>query len=148
MKKFGSVLLRLIACLVVFDLIGVAGAFVFDIFFSGPALGALLFYATWFVDGVFCGAVAYSVACGEDVADQAADEKVGLVVIGTSLALTGGLLYLFYVTMWQRGVADEHYVPDNVGLTITFFVAMIGMMVLSHTALRPNPKKSESAKLP
>ena len=100
------------------------------------------------MDGVFCGAVAYSVACGEDVADQAADEKVGLVVIGTSLALTGGLLYLFYVTMWQRGVADEHYVPDNVGLTITFFVAMIGMMVLSHTALRPNPKKSESAKLP
>lgn len=141
-------LTRIAACtmvyLVVFDLVGVAVSFVFDV----VDVGAAPFYALWFVLGVFCGLLNYNTAgglaypkSGTELTDQDDASKTGLLVCAISILLPIGLSFLFFSMFWRGRVVRDPYVPDSMPLTLTFFAATAAATLLAHNVLRPSPKQ-------
>lgn len=141
-------LARIAACtmlyLVVFDLVGVAVSFVFEV----ADIGAAPFYALWFVLGVFCGLLNYNTAGGRaypklegDWTDRDDASKTGLLVCAILLFVLIGLSFLFFSISWRGRVVTDHYVPDSMPLTLTFFAATVAATFLAHNVLRPSPKQ-------
>jgi hypothetical protein len=137
----------MIGCLVLFDVIGVAAAFIFDIAPIRGNSGALP-YTIWFVLGVFCGILGYAFAGGGDPkgggknwADQPDSDGTSVLVLSTTFVLLAFMSLFLYISAWKSGGANDSYVPDNMGLTITFFVSLLGAMFVAHKYLRPNTTK-------
>ena len=144
-KIAGSTILYL----VVFDIAGVVVSFVFEV--AGAVrrdITAALFYALWFVLGVFCGFLNYNTAGGlaspkseGDWTNQVDASKTGLLVCAISIFLLIGLSVLFFSIFWSGGGTRDPYVPDSMPLTLTFFAATAAATFLAHNVLRPSPKQ-------
>jgi hypothetical protein len=146
-------LAKIAACtmlyLAVFDIAGVVVSFVFDV--AGVVsrnISAGLFYALWFVLGVFCGLLNYNTAGGiaspkseADWTNRADASQTGWLVCAISLLLLIGFSILFFSIFWSRSAEGDHYVPDSMPLTLTFFSATAAATFLAHNALRPSPKQ-------
>ena len=152
MRKIAKIGLCTLIYLVVFDLIGVAACFFFDLVGVLPmkagATSTLLFYTVWIVNGIFCGLLSYDaggkIGSLEGPGDWTSREgagRTGLLVAGIESVLVAGLLALCYRFLWQQGSAPDFYVPDNAGVTVAFFAAIVISVVFGHTQLRPSPEK-------
>ena len=137
----------LLLYLVVFDVAVVAISFLLDI---APVRhkSTPLFYAIWFVAGVFCGFLVYLTAGGilsSDSSDDWTDREdaglTGVLVILCTSVVLATLSILSYVFLWRGSTNSSYYVPDNAPLTLTFFVALLASTVLAHRTLRTDPKK-------
>lgn len=125
-----------LAYLAVFDIAGVVVSLVFDISPS-PSVSGAAYYALWLVLGVFCGLFNYGTAYGDD------PQKTGRVVCATVTILLSALSVLFFVILWNGGSIDDSYVPDNMPLTLTFFVAVTAGTFLGHNAFQPAAKTTK-----
>jgi hypothetical protein len=138
-----------LAYLAVFDLIGVAMCFFFDVmapFVRGTSTA--LFYAIWLVLGIFCGILSYDTSGSFASPDSKGDwknradaSKTGLLVILMSSVILAALSISFYLLLWRRQPASSVYVPDSASLTLTFFVAVLASVIFAHRSLGPEPKK-------
>jgi hypothetical protein len=135
-----------LAFLVAADLVGVAACFFCDALLAERRTSAALYYAIWFVLGVFCGLLIY-LTCGSITSpekrglmswgDQGQD---GLLVILTTTVILVALSILFYRLQWQYPRADSVYVPDSESLTLTFFFTILASVIFTHRTLGPDPK--------
>jgi H+/Cl- antiporter ClcA len=144
MIKGLNIALRLLGCFIAFDIIGIVAWAVLDIL---PIKGITTFlaYTVWFVVGVFCGAHGYNFAGaagpnspGKEWAGRPDSGKTGLAVVAIAFVLVGALSALFYTTLWKSGGGKDFFVPDHLWVSVTFFVAILGMMVVTHTIFRPS----------
>ena len=148
MKKFGRLTAFTLLYLVVFDLIGVAACFFLDVIPSRGSSAALM-YAIWFVLGVFCGLLSYitggGIMSGESKGDWMNREDAGrtswLVIAATS-AILAALAIPCYLTMWRRfDMESSYFVPASEGLTLTFFLTILAVMIFGHKTLLGEPTK-------
>jgi len=138
----------ILAYLVAADLVGVAVSFFCDAFVPERRTSTALYYAIWFVVGVFCGVLIY-VTCGSftspekkgDLMKWGDEGQTGLLVILTTAAILVGLSILFYRLQWQYPRADSVYVPDSEPLTLTFFFTILASLIFTHKTFGPEPKK-------
>jgi hypothetical protein len=136
-----------IGCLVLGDIAGVVILTVIDVI--GLAYNSAgLAYAVWFVFGAFAGFFSYnlagswcvgSAARGKDWTSLPTAKPTGSIVVLAQIALVLSLCGLFYLTMWNRPVAGEYYVPDSMTHSLTYFVAVVGAILLARFALMPTP---------
>jgi hypothetical protein len=143
--KLGKIAACTILCLAVFDIGGVVVSFVLEV--AGVVsrnTSAALYYAIWFVLGVFCGILNYNTAggfaspkSGADWTDRADASQTGRLICAISILLPIGLSVLFFSIFWSRGAVGDHYVPDSMPLTLTFFAAAAAATFLANHALRP-----------
>jgi len=154
MKTLAKVVGCLLACLVIFDIAGVAVVFVFDVLsFSSTGL----YYVLWFVLGVFCGLFSYNF-CGDlasasseqmedkpgtDWTSRDKSEMAGLVVIVTTGAILLSLSVPFYLYAWQYHLEPSGFVPDSFPLTVTYFVTVLASTIFAHTSMRPDKARSK-----
>jgi hypothetical protein len=116
--------------LAVFDVVGVLASLIFDVL-PLRAVSTALFYAIWFVLGVFCGVLSYS---------SAVSGRAAWLVIATTALVLVALTWACTALLWQASIEASHFVPDNVPLTLVFFGATFGGTIIGHLALRPDPK--------
>jgi hypothetical protein len=152
-KMVGSLLLYLVG----FDIVGVIVCLFFDILSLGDSDTAV-YYALWFVLGVFCGLFSYdtggSIASPKSSADgtdeQATNQewtdredsgKYGLLVILVTLVVLGALSVIFYRLWWQGSMEPTGFAPDSGPLTLTFFGAILASSIFAHKSFRTAPKK-------
>jgi hypothetical protein len=140
-RKLGITVGCTLACLVAADLVGVAASFFCDTFLSDRRSSTALFYAIWFVDGVFCGLFSYFTCDGMISKDKANEGQSGLLIILTTAILLAALSLLFYRLNWRYGGGDGVYVPDNEAITLTFFVTVLASVIFTFRTMRPEPKK-------
>ena len=107
-----------------------------------------VYYALWFVLGVFCGLFGYyaggTVASPNPNADGTNQDwtsredsgKTGLLVIFTTAVVLVTLSVLCYRFMWQYNLEPSGYVPDSFPLTLTFFGTVLASSVFEHKVLR------------
>ena len=107
-----------------------------------------LFYVLWFVLGIFCGLLNYNTARGlaspkseVDWTNREDASKTGWLVCGVAILILTGLSFLFFRIVWSGGAEGDHYVPDGMPLSLTFFAASAGATLLAHTVLRPTAKQ-------
>ena len=146
-------LAKIAACtmlyLAVFDIAGVVLSFVLEVLGAvNRNISAALFYVLWFVLGAFCGLLNYNTAGGLASPKSEADwtnrvdaSQTGWLVCAISILLLIGLSVLFFSIFWSRGAEGDHYVPDSMPLTLTFFAATAAATFLAHNVLRPSPKQ-------
>lgn len=150
LKILRYVSLSLLGWLVGATLVGVAACFVLDVVphkhFSPP-----LAYAIWGVLGVFVGVFHFGFAQaqikGKDgVSDwDSADEArvVGGQIVGVTALCLIALSALFYPLFWSGGSSLEVLflvVPDNMGVSLTFFVALLIANAFTNILFSPNAK--------
>ncbi len=139
---------RIIGCelifLVVFDIACVIASLVADILPMG-GISTALFYAIWFVGGVFCGFLFFDTAGGwispkskTDWTKEPSAVATGRLICAVSTLLLTGLTVLFFRTLWRGGGTDEHYVPDSIPLTLTFFTAIVGATFVANSIVGPD----------
>jgi hypothetical protein len=136
-----------LACLVAADLVGVVACFFCDAFLSERRTSGALYYAIWFVLGVFCGLCSY-LTCVDIVSPEKRGDfrssgyqvQTGVLVVLTTTVVLLILSILFYRIQWQYSMADSVYVPDSEPLTATFFVTVLASVIFTHKNLRPEPK--------
>ncbi len=133
--------------LVAADLLGVAACFLFDVFGSERATSGALYYAIWFVLGVFCGVFIYSLSDAFTSPETKGSKEQGdhgraavLVITSVAIVLTC-LSVLFYRFDWRYSHADSVYVPDSESHTLTFFITILITLILANRTLAPEPKK-------
>jgi hypothetical protein len=147
-QKLGKIVAFTLLYLVLFDIVGVVVCLVVDV---APvrAKSTALIYVIWFVLGVFCGMLSYNtggrIASGESKGDWTGREdaaQTGLLVVLTTSAVLVTLSIPCYLLLWRYDMESSFFVPDSAPLTLTFFVTVLASVVLAHTALRPEPKKT------
>ena len=150
---FGLILktaLVVVVCLVAADIVGVLACTLFDIL-PLAYVSAALFYAIWFVDGVFCGLFAYNIAGAWSSPDAPSSQptpenwsarrgarRIGTGVLVTALMVVAGIAWLSSL-IWSQGAAGEYYVPDSESHSIVFFVAVLGAMAFARFSLMSDP---------
>ena len=150
MPKLAKIAISTLVYLVAFDLIGVVASFVFDVLGALPLRGSstALFYAIWFVLGVFCGILSYqtggSMYFPKSEGDWTTREdagKAGLVVVLITSGILVTLSVAFYLIFWRGSWESSVFVPDSGPLTLTFFGTVLASVIFAHRSLRPVPKK-------
>ncbi|MFI5386005.1 MAG: hypothetical protein ACHQ50_07775 [Fimbriimonadales bacterium] len=145
-KKVGVVAAAILLHVIVLDVAGVVASFFFDV---APVRGksGALFYAIWFVLGVFAGMLSYNTAgkwvtprSDKDWSEQEGAGRTGWLVVGVATVVLAGLSVLFYKTMWQGGAEASYFVPDSEPLTLTYFITILASLVFANTALRPKAR--------
>jgi hypothetical protein len=133
---------------VVADLVGVVACFICDAFLSERRTSAALYYAIWFVLGVFCGLCSYLTCVDVVSPDKKGDSgssdhktQMGLLVILTTALLLVILSILYYRLGWKYQEAYSVYVPDSEPLSVTFFVTVLASVIFTHKNIGPEPKK-------
>lgn len=135
-------------------IVGVVACFILDVVpsrFASPPLA----YAFWGVIGVFAGFLHFSFSQAqikgkEGVTDwESADEakKVGGQIVRTTAAYLVGLSALFYPLFWSSGSSLEVLflvVPDNMGVSLTYFVALLATTAFANNLFSPNPNPKSS----
>lgn len=144
MKNLAKIVVATVVYVAVFDLLGVGASFFLDV---TPVRGksGMAFYAIWFVLGAFCGFLHYNQTGGRlapegkgDWSSRPETRKTGLQVICGTAVVVAALVAVCYALMWKGGVEGDYFVPDNMPLSLTFFVAMLAAMILAHVAFRPD----------
>jgi hypothetical protein len=128
-KTIGKIALSTFIYIAVFDVVGVLLCLFLDIVESSGT-SAALYYAVWFVLGVFCGLLSYSGA-----KDLGAPKVFGVAIIFVTLIVMAGISVASYLIWWRYGVEDSYFVPDSEPLTLTFFVTILASSVLAHRTL-------------
>ncbi len=144
MGRLLKVFFVIVGYLILFDIGGVALAFVFGIL-PLESISTPLYFVAWFVAGVFCGLFAYNKAGSillpvteGDWAGAPGSGKVGLISLAMTTVILAIWLAVFYKFAWPHGGSSDPYVPDNVPMTYTYFGAVLGSMILGHTVIRPS----------
>lgn len=142
----------MVACelgfLIAADLVGVAMSFFFDTF-GGDSTSTALFYAIWFVVGVFCGLLIYLTAGAaasppsKDWTTQPRARRTAWLVILTTALILTALAVTFYRLQWRLGVDDGVFVPDSEPLTLTFFITILVSMIFFDHVSRSRPSQSK-----
>lgn len=142
----GSILLFLVMS----DVVGVVASFFFDVAPARNKSGAL-FYAIWFVLGVFAGMTGYNAAASRasepapgDWSSRPDAERTGRLVISVATVIVAMIGAACYFLMWKGGGEASYFVPDSPSLTVTFFVAFLGSAIIGHAAFRPKPEGGSS----
>jgi hypothetical protein len=141
-KIVGKIALSALIYLAVFDVVGVLLCMFLDIFFPASQ-SAALFYAVWFVLGVFCGMLCYSGA--GDIAGFKAREgiaKAGITAIAAMFVIGAAISLASYGIWWRYGVEDSYFVPDSEPHTLTFFTTVLAAGILAHRTMRREPSKA------
>jgi hypothetical protein len=138
-RKLGRIAVSTLLLLVGFDVVGVAAGFFCETIVGPRKTSTALYYAIWFVLGVFCGLLCYFANSGED--PKRPDTKTGLLAVLTTPLILGALCFLFYRLFWRLNMAPSVYVPDNEGLTLTFFITVAVAMAFTHHVETDKPTK-------
>jgi hypothetical protein len=149
MLRFAKAAGLLLGHIVVFDILGVIGCFVFDLFGVTDGGGIIYAYLIWFVVGVFCGGLGYlqtgSIFAPEspnnaDWADLPEADAIGRKVIFATLLVIVPVSVLCYIFQWR--LADNGpYVPDNEALSLTYLGTIFTTTIFMHHVLRPRRRK-------
>jgi Kef-type K+ transport system membrane component KefB len=149
MLRFAKAAGLLLGHVVVFDILGVIGCFVFDLFGVTDGGGIIYAYLIWFVAGVFCGGLGYlqtgSIFAPEspndaDWADLADADVIGRRVIFATLLVTVLVSIPCYFLQWR--LADNGpYVPDNEALSLIYLGTIFATTIFMHRVLRPRRRK-------
>jgi hypothetical protein len=139
--------------LIIFNIAGVVVSFAVDILVARHK-SMLLFYAVWFVLGVFCGMIQYQQSVErltKEMADQSVEERPEDEIVDEeeveeektraalrppriSAAVTAGVI-LIVISLCYRfawGGQGDVFVPDNVGLSLTYFGAVLGSTLFAY----------------
>jgi hypothetical protein len=144
-KSFGKIVLATLLYLIVFDVVGVAACFFFDVV---PLRGTstALFYTIWAVLGIFCGMLSYNTGGGlaspkstQDWSTREESGKAGLLVILAMSFVLAMLSITFYSLLWRYHPEPSFFVPDSAPPTLTFFVAVLAAAIFAHKSLRSPP---------
>jgi xanthosine utilization system XapX-like protein len=150
LKILRSVALSLLIWLAASIVVGVAACFVMDVvphkYFSPP-----LAYAIWGVLGVFVGLFHFgfsqSQIKGTDgISDWASvDEakKIGGQIVLLTALLLATMSAVFYPLFWSSQSNLEVLflvVPDNMGVTLTFFIAILAATAFTNNLFSPSEK--------
>lgn len=147
MARFIKAILFILGCLVGFDIAGAIVCFIVEVLgFEFKAL----YFTIWFVAGVFCGLIAYDMA-GRVLSNKPEDKvdwsntsesgRIGItVLIITALTLVA-LSVLFKKIFWVGSPIEGGYSPDGMAMTLTYFITIVGAMVLGHFVFRPGASK-------
>jgi hypothetical protein len=137
-----KVAVALTVCVIAFDLVGVAACLFFDVMPLRES-SAVLPYAIWFVLGVFCGLFSYTgagawISPGEKnwMDDPRATATGGFIIAVTSACLAASCV-VCYRLWWRGDWLGDSYVPDSGALTLTFFGAILGSMLLQRSTFKP-----------
>jgi hypothetical protein len=137
-----KVAVALTVCLIAFDLVGVAACFFFDVVPLRESSAALP-YAIWFVLGVFCGLFSYTGAGGWILASEKnwmdgprATTTGGFIITVSTVCLAASSV-VCYRLWWRGDWLGDSYVPDSGALTLTFFAATLGSMLLLRSTFKP-----------
>jgi hypothetical protein len=137
-----KVAIALTVCVIACDLVGVAACFFFDVMPLRESSAALP-YAIWFVLGVFCGLFSYIGAGGwmspgqrNWIDDPRATATGGFIIAVTSVCLAASCV-VCYRLWWRGDWLGDSYVPDSGALTLTFFGAILGSMLLLRATFKP-----------
>jgi len=142
--KIPKILLSIVVHAVVFDVVGVVVSFIVDVLPLAFASRAL-FYAIWFVDGVFCGLFSFgnsgALVSGDPETDwdwphQKNGVRTARLVAGVTLVFLAAMI-VASVT-FPLGGGESVFVPDDEGLTLTYWIGMvIGTVVFLRVMPRP-----------
>lgn len=124
-KKILTAFVCYIIVVVAADLVGVLAATIFDIILGSKYDSAALYYAIWFVIGVFSG-IFYMGACLQRTQGEAAPGDRILATL-VALALSTLLIYIFYQLGEMSTNVDnyDYYVPGHKYVTYTFFITFV-----------------------
>lgn len=131
-------------------LVGVAACFVMDVVphkhFSPP-----LAYAIWGVLGVFVGLFHFGFSQSQikgkdgisdwDSVDEA--KKIGGQIVFLTAIFLAGLSAIFYPLFWSSQSNLEVLflvVPDNMGVSLTFFIAILAATAFTNNLFSPSEK--------
>jgi len=151
-KKILKIAICTVLYLIVFDVIGVVASFILDVLFSLPVRSASVaaFYALWLVGGVFCGLLNYDTAGGRlypKVEGNWSKEKdavsAGRLVRAVAIVVTI-LACAAANRMLGGNVSDDYFVPDNLPLTVTFCLGVIGGTLVAASAMLPAAKRKSA----
>lgn len=147
-------ILAIVSYVVVSVIAGVVACSIFDIL-PLRGISVPLFYTVWLVAGVFCGLLGYNSAGGilspktdQDWSASAGSGKYGLAVIVLAGIVVAALWIVCVKFAWTGAGADDHYVPDNQAMSITYFVGMLGAMIGGHAFLRPGASDKGTPQAP
>ncbi len=130
-----------------FDIAGAIVCFIVEVLgFEFKAL----YFTIWFVAGVFCGLIAYDMAGramsnrlegGEDWSNTPDSGRIGISVLAITALILIALCVLFKKIFWVGSPMEGGYAPDSMAMTLTYFIAILGAMVLGHFIFRPGANK-------
>jgi hypothetical protein len=129
---------------------GVGACFVLDVLPSRDASPALV-YVIWFVLGIFAGLIHFGTAMsaikGKDgPTDWASREeglKFGRWILGITAAYLGLIAAMSYPLFWSGSSSGEWLflvVPDHMGASLTFFIALMAGAAFVHHLYLPAPR--------
>jgi hypothetical protein len=151
--KILKILLSIVVHVVVFDVIGVVVSFVVDVL-PLAFVSRALFYAIWLMDGFYCGLFSFD----NSAALVSGDSKTGWgwAYHGTGVRtarLVAGVTLVFLTAMivanfkFPLGGGGSVFVPDDDGLTLTYWIGMvIGTVLL--LCVMPMPEAAARATAP
>ena len=151
--KTPKILLSILVHVVIFDVIGVVVSFVVDVL--PLAFGSrALFYAIWLMDGFFCGVFSFGNS-GELVSGGSNTDwgwrhhekgvRTARLVAGVTLVFLTAMIVANF--KFQRGHGESVFVPDDDGLTLTYWIGMVIGTVL-FLRVMPMPEAAARAKAP
>ena len=157
-KTLGKIAGCLLLYLLGFGIVGVIVCLFFDFLSLGDS-DLPVYYAVWFVLGVFCGIFSYEtggkIASPKSTVDGANQDgtnqdwtlredsrRSGLLVILTTSVILGTLSVLFYRLWWQGSMEPTGFVLDSGPQTLTFFGTILASAIFAHKSMRTAAKKS------
>jgi hypothetical protein len=127
--------------LVVFDVVGVLACWFLDFVEEGN-IG--VFFAVWFVLGVFCGMLSYSTAA--DLPSPKMPEKAGRLAIFATFVMVAAISIGSYLIWWRNGMEESSLLPDGEALTLTFLLTVLASCIFAHKVLRDMPVRNARSK--
>ncbi len=148
LKRIVITVLIMAGFMVAFVVGGVVLSFVIDILpIRGHSAG--VFYAIWFVAGVFCGMLGYNAAGlvlsgkGElDWSQRPGAATVGWFIIGVTLIVAVGVFLVCRTLIWTGPPSDSFFVPESQLHTITYLATIFLATLVAQRLLGPDAKRS------
>lgn len=144
-KNIGKIALCVFIYLAVFDVVGALACLFLDFIEEGN-MG--VYFAVWFVLGVFCGMLSYSTAA--DLASPKTPEngrKAGLLAIFVTIVMVAAISLAFYSIWWRTGAEESYFMPASEPLALTFLFTVLASCIFAHRALGPTAARSQPNRL-